>query len=109
MRASQAFLSHRTRNVAQPRANVTRLLQDGGFVHPIGKGLYAWLPTGMRLIRNIQAIIAGEIQGQGGEEFRLPLLNPINLREASGRDRIGAEEFLVINDRFGAVLLLQEA
>lgn len=101
-----AFLSQRSLTLSASRANVTRLLIDGGFIHLVGKGMYAWLPPGMRLYRNFQTIIEKEIRIWGGEEFRLPVLNPMQLREASGRDRIGADDFLLINDRSGAILVV---
>jgi prolyl-tRNA synthetase len=61
------------------------LLFKGGFARPLGQGLYSFLPMGMKVLRNIKRIISTEMEALGGTEIQVPLVNPADLWEESGR------------------------
>jgi len=62
------------------------LLFKAGFARPLGQGLYCFLPIGLRVLRNIKRIISEEMEGLGGSEIQVPLVNPADLWEESGRN-----------------------
>lgn len=62
------------------------LLFKAGFARPLGQGLYCFLPLGLRVLRNIKRIISEELEGLGGVEIQVPLVNPADLWEESGRN-----------------------
>jgi prolyl-tRNA synthetase len=61
------------------------LLFKAGFARPLGQGLYCFLPIGLRVLRNIKRIISEELESLGGSEIQVPLVNPADLWEESGR------------------------
>jgi len=61
------------------------LLHRGGFVRQMGQGLYSFLPLGMRVLQNIQRIIAEEMEALGGQEIYVPLVTPSDIWRRSGR------------------------
>ena len=61
------------------------LLHRGGFVRRMGQGLYSFLPLGMRVLQNIQRIIAEEMGALGGQEIYVPVVTPSAIWRRSGR------------------------
>ena len=81
------------------------LLHRGGFVRQMGHGLYSFLPLGMRVLQNIQRIIAEEMEPLGGQEIYVPVVTPTDIWRRSGRlNWIG--ELIRFNDRQGRDLVL---
>ena len=68
-----------------PRLPSHQLLVRGGFIRPIGAGLYAYLPLGWRVVRKIEAILRDEMERVGGQEVLMPLVNPADLWRETGR------------------------
>lgn len=67
------------------------LLFKGGFARPLGQGLYCFLPMGQKVLRNIKRIISEEMESLGGSEIQVPLVNPAELWDESGRiDTMGS-------------------
>lgn len=62
-----------------------QLLVRAGYIRRVASGVYALLPLGLRVLRNIEAIVRDELDGVGGQELLLPVLQPIELWEQSGR------------------------
>jgi prolyl-tRNA synthetase len=81
------------------------LLHRGGFVRQMAQGLYSFLPLGMRVLQNIQKIIAQEMEGLGGQEIYVPVVTPADIWRRSGRlSWIG--ELAAFHDRQGRELVL---
>jgi prolyl-tRNA synthetase len=81
------------------------LLHRGGFVRQMGQGLYSFLPLGMRVLQNIQRIIAEEMEALGGQEIYVPVVTPSDIWRRSGRlDWIS--ELIQFHDRHGRELVL---
>jgi len=103
-RASQLFLPTLREDPADAEAVSHKLLVRGGFVRQVGAGLWTYLPLGWRTHRKVEQIIREEMDSIGAQEFLCPLLTPIELWQASGRDRI--PELFHVTDRTGRRFLL---
>jgi prolyl-tRNA synthetase len=103
-RASQLFLPTLREDPADAEAVSHKLLVRGGFVRQVSAGLWTYLPLGWRIHRKVERIIREEMDAIGAQEFLCPLLTPIELWEASGRDRI--PELFHVTDRSGRRFLL---
>jgi prolyl-tRNA synthetase len=71
-----------------------------GLVRQLGAGLWTWLPAGYRVIKRVEAIIREEIDAIGGQEMLMPVLQPAELWEKSGR--IAIPELFRLKDRKGS-------
>lgn len=78
-----------------------RLLLRGGFMRRSAAGMYTFLPLGYRSLRKIMRIIEEEMDRQGGQELLLPIVQPAELWEASGRWREYGDEMFRLKDRHG--------
>ena len=106
MRYSRLF-AKTLRSVPQGvHAESYRLLVRGGFLRPLGQGLFSFLPLGMRIIANLQQIMRDELEKLGGQEVSLPLVNPHEIWRRSGRDRLIHRDMVHFTDRSGKRLVL---
>ena len=103
-RASQLFLPTLREDPADAEAVSHKLLVRGGFVRQVGAGLWTYLPLGWRIHRKVEQIIREEMDAIGAQEFLCPLLTPIELWQATGRDKI--PELFHVTDRNGRQFLL---
>ena len=104
MRASQLFLPTLREDPADAEAASHKLLVRGGFIRQVSAGLWSYLPLGWRIHRKVELIIRDEMEAIGAQEFLCPLLTPIELWEATGRDKI--PEIFHVTDRNGRRFLL---
>lgn len=74
-------------------------LLRGGYIQQVSSGLYSILPLGKRMIHKITRIIREEMDNVGGQEVELPLVQPSELWEESGRYNIIGDELLRFKDR----------
>jgi prolyl-tRNA synthetase len=56
-----------------------------GLVRPVAAGIYAMLPLGWRVLRKIEAILRAEMDAAGGQEIRMPVVQPAEVWQATGR------------------------
>jgi prolyl-tRNA synthetase len=103
-RASQLFLPTLRDAPADAEAISHKLLVRGGFVRQIGAGLWTYLPLGWRVHRKVEQIVREEMDAIGGQEFLAPVLTPVELWEATGRDKIA--EIFHVADRAGRHFVL---
>jgi prolyl-tRNA synthetase len=83
-----------------------RLLLRGGYIRRVAAGGYAWLPLGLKVLRNVERIVRAEMDRIGAQEVLFPALLPREPYEATGRwSAYGSEVFRVV-DRRGADHLL---
>ena len=82
------------------------LLFQGGFMRMLGKGLISFLPLGMKVINNLKRLIASEMESLDGEEFQVPLVNPLSLWQKSGRHEQQDSPLVVFRDSEGRKLVL---
>ncbi|MFP4373678.1 MAG: proline--tRNA ligase [Spirochaetaceae bacterium] len=88
------------------RADSYRLLLRGGYIRPLGGGLFSFLPLGYRVIRHLKRIISEEMEKLGGQEVSVALVNPYELWERSGRAELTGKDLIAFQDRSGRRLVL---
>lgn len=76
-----------------------RLMLRAGLIRKLGAGLYTYLPLGLRVIRNIETIIREEMNGEGAIELLMPILQPREVWEASGRWDVQELSMLTLSNR----------
>ncbi|WP_024876145.1 proline--tRNA ligase [Saccharomonospora piscinae] len=105
-RMSSLFLRTLRENPADAEVPSHTLLVRAGYVRRVAPGGYSWLPLGLRVLRNIEAIVREEMDAIGGQEIQFPALLPKEPYEATGRwSEYGPNLFRLV-DRKGADYLL---
>lgn len=85
MRFSHLFGNTLRESPADAELPSHRMALRAGLIRPIAQGIYALLPTGWRVMRRIEAIIRQEMDAIGGQEMLMPMVQPAELWQASGR------------------------
>ncbi len=78
-----------------------KLLRRGGFVRPLSAGIFSFLPLGYRVLRRVEQIVREEMNAASAAEVFLPVLQPRELWERSGRWESFAPTPLRVTDRNG--------
>ncbi|TNC96940.1 MAG: prolyl-tRNA synthetase [Gallionellaceae bacterium] len=105
MRMSQYFLPTMKENPAEAQIVSHRLMLRAGLVRQTSSGIYAWLPLGFRVLKNIERIVRQEQDASGAQEVLMPTIQSADLWRESGRyDAYGAE-MLRIKDRHDREML----
>ena len=86
MRMSELFLRTLRDDPADAEVDSHRLLVRAGFIRRVSAGIYAWLPLGYRVLRKIEQIVREEMDRAGAQETLLPILQPRELWQRTGRD-----------------------
>ncbi|HEY4348431.1 MAG TPA: proline--tRNA ligase [Gaiellaceae bacterium] len=103
-RASQLHLPTLRDAPADAEAVSHKLLVRAGFIRQVGAGLWSFTPLGWRVHRKVERIIREEMDAIGAQEWFAPVLTPIELWEATGRDKI--PEIFRLEDRAGRKFVL---
>jgi prolyl-tRNA synthetase len=82
------------------------LLVRGGFIRPLGHGLYSYLPLGIKVLEKLRLLIRREMELVGGQEVLVPLVNPAEIWNRSGRDKLIHSDMVRFSDRGGRRFLL---
>lgn len=107
MRASRFFIS--TLKEAPSDAEIVshKLMMRAGMIKRLGSGIYTYMPLGLRVIRKVEGIIREEMNKAGAIELLMPLVQPAELWQETGRwDKMGPE-LLRLKDRHGRDFALQ--
>ena len=99
MRTSQYLLSTLKETPASAEVISHQLMLRAGLVRNLASGLYTWLPTGLRVLRKVENIVREEMQRAGTNEISMPMVQPADLWEESGRWNDYGPELLRLNDR----------
>jgi prolyl-tRNA synthetase len=92
MRFSQLFGRTWRDDPAEAESISHRLLQRGGFIKPLASGIYTQLPLGWRVCKKIMDIFRYEMDALGCQEMSMPVLNPAEIWQETGRwDHVGPE------------------
>ncbi len=106
MRYSRLFIPTLKEAPAEAEAVSHKLMVRGGFVRQLAAGLYIYLPLGKRVMDKIDRIIREEMNAIGGQEVTMPVLQPAEVWQQTGRwDAIGDEMFR-LKDRGGRDMCL---
>jgi prolyl-tRNA synthetase len=105
-RLSALFLRTLREDPADAEVPSHRLLVRAGYIRRVAPGIYSWLPLGLRVLRNIEAVVRQEMDAIGAQEIQFPALLPREPYQATGRwTEYGANLFR-LRDRKGADYLL---
>ncbi|MFT4852424.1 MAG: prolyl-tRNA synthetase [Candidatus Azotimanducaceae bacterium] len=85
MKASSYSISTLKETPADAEVASHQLLIRGGFIRKLASGIYNWLPIGLRVLHKVEAIIREEMNEAGALEVMLPVVQPAELWEESGR------------------------
>jgi prolyl-tRNA synthetase len=81
-------------------------LLRGGYARQVANGIYSLLPPGLRVIRKIEAIVREEMDRIGGQEVQMPVVQPRELWDESGRYSAVGSELCRFKDRTGHDMVL---
>jgi prolyl-tRNA synthetase len=107
MRASQFLISTLKEAPADAEVASHRLMMRAGMIKKLGAGIYTYMPMGLRVIRKVEAIVREEMDRAGAVECSMPVVQPAELWQESGRfDKMGPE-LLRIKDRHDRDFVVQ--
>ena len=101
MRYSQLFIPTVKEVPAEAEVPSHRLMIRAGFIRKVASGTYTYLPLGWRTLRKIMQIVREEMDAAGAQEVSVPILQPLELWQATGRDVDYGENLCVFTDRHG--------
>ncbi|GAC23981.1 prolyl-tRNA synthetase [Paraglaciecola mesophila KMM 241] len=99
MRTSQYLLSTQKETPADAEVISHQLMLRAGLVRKLASGLYTWLPTGLRVLNKVAQIVREEMDRAGSLEILMPVVQPADLWQESGRWDEYGPELLRIKDR----------
>ena len=99
MRTSQYLFSTLKETPAEAAIVSHQLMLRAGMIRPLASGLYNWMPTGWRVLRKVEKIIREEMDKSGALEIKMPVVQPAELWEESGRWEQYGPELLRFVDR----------
>jgi len=99
MRMSALFLRTLRDDPADAEVDSHRLLVRAGYIRRVSSGIYSWLPLGNRVLRRIAEIVREEMDAAGAQEVSLPIAQPLELWERSGRDANYGDLMFRLTDR----------
>ena len=103
-RLSRYFLPTEKLPPADAEALSHKLMVRAGLVRQVGAGIWSWLPAGWRVHRRAEQIVREELDAIGAQEMLMPVLQPAELWQRTGR--YGLDEQFALEDRRGADLVL---
>jgi prolyl-tRNA synthetase len=99
MRTSQYLLSTQKETPADAEIVSHQLMLRAGLVRKLASGLYTWLPTGLRVLNKISQIVREEMTKAGSVEILMPVVQPADIWQESGRWEMYGPELLRVKDR----------
>ncbi|GLS15839.1 proline--tRNA ligase [Hydrogenophaga electricum] len=99
MKASQFFISTLKEAPADAEVVSHQLMTRAGMIKKLGAGIYSYMPMGLRVIQKVEKIVREEMNRAGAVELTMPVIQPAELWQETGRfDKMGPE-LLRIQDR----------
>ncbi|MGL5002544.1 MAG: proline--tRNA ligase [Casimicrobium sp.] len=107
MKLSNFFLS--TTKEAPSEAEIVshQLMMRAGMLKKLGAGIYSWMPLGVRVLRKVENVIREEMNRAGAIELLMPVIQPAELWQESGRWDIMGPEMMRIKDRHDRDFIVQ--
>ncbi|AJW44361.1 MULTISPECIES: proline--tRNA ligase [Ralstonia] len=107
MKASQFFISTLKEAPADAEIVSHKLMMRAGMIKKLGAGLYTYMPVGLRVIRKVEQIVREEMNAAGAVEVLMPVVQPGELWQETGRwDKMG-DELLRFKDRHERDFVIQ--
>src|SRR5471032_2656205 len=99
MRVSQFFLSTLREAPADAEIVSHQLMLRAGLIRRLAGGIYTWMPLGLRIVRKVEAIVRDEMNRAGAIELLMPVVQPAELWQESGRWEKFGPDLLRFKDR----------
>jgi len=99
MKASQFLISTLKEAPADAEVASHQLMMRAGMIKKLGAGIYTYMPMGLRVIRKVEAIVREEMNRAGAVEISMPVVQPAELWQETGRFAKMGPELLRIKDR----------
>ncbi len=107
MKATQFFISTLKEAPADAEVVSHQLMMRAGLIKRLGAGIYTYMPMGLRVIRKVENIIREEMNRAGAVELLMPVVQPAELWQETGRfDKMGPE-LLRVKDRHERDFIIQ--
>ncbi len=107
MKASQFFVSTLKEAPADAEVASHQLMLRAGFVKRLSAGIYTYMPMGLRVIRRIENIVREEMNTAGAIELLMPVVQPAELWQESGRFQKYGPELMRVKDRHERDFIIQ--
>jgi prolyl-tRNA synthetase len=107
MKASQFFVSTLKEAPADAEVASHRLMTRAGMIKKLGAGIYSYMPMGLRVIQKVERIVREEMNRAGAVELTMPVIQPAELWQETGRFEKMGPELLRIKDRHDRDFVVQ--
>lgn len=107
MKASQFFIATLKEAPADAEVKSHQLMMRAGMIKRLGAGIYNYMPMGLRVIRKVEAIIREEMNRAGAVELLMPVVQPAELWQETGRFEQMGPELLRVKDRHDRDFVIQ--
>ncbi|MFN7121418.1 MAG: proline--tRNA ligase [Hydrogenophaga sp.] len=107
MKASQFFISTQKEAPADAEVVSHQLMTRAGMIKKLGAGIYSYMPMGLRVIHKVEAIVREEMNRAGTVELTMPVIQPAELWQETGRFEKMGPELLRIKDRHDRDFIVQ--
>ena len=101
MRATQLYAPTLRESPAEAELISHKLMYRAGLIRKAAGGLYSYLPLGWRTMKKIMQIIREEMDAKGGQEIIMPIVQPAEMWQESGRWAVYGDEMMRLKDRHG--------
>lgn len=101
MRATQLYAPTLRESPAEAELVSHKLMYRAGLIRKAAGGLYSYLPLGWRTMKKIMQIIREEMDSAGGQELMMPIVQPAEMWQESGRWAVYGDEMMRLKDRHG--------
>ena len=99
MKTSKFFISTLKEVPAEAEVVSHRLMLRAGLIRRLAAGIYTWLPLGLKVLRKVETIVREEMNRAGAVELIMPVVQPAELWQESGRWQAYGPELLRLKDR----------
>ncbi|KAA1190120.1 proline--tRNA ligase [Pseudohalioglobus sediminis] len=99
MRTSNFLIATQKETPADAEVISHQLMLRAGLIRKLAAGLYTWLPLGLRVLRKVETVVREEMDASGAQEVSMPVVQPAELWQESGRWEQYGPELLRIQDR----------
>ena len=107
MKASQFFISTLKEAPADAEVVSHQLMTRAGMIKKLGAGIYTYMPMGLRVIRKVEAIVREEMNRAGAVELLMPVVQPAELWQETGRWEKMGPELMRVKDRHDRDFIIQ--
>lgn len=99
MRVSQLFAPTLRETPAEAEVISHQLMLRAGFIRKAAGGVYSYLPLAWRVLKKIETIVREEMDAKGGQELSMPIIQPAEMWQETGRWSVYGDEMFRLKDR----------